>query len=72
MSPLVAEIIWNSGTIMMALIFGLPIVSVLGGMWFKLNKVRSDNELKRTMVERGMSADEIERVINARPRESRE
>ena len=52
-----------------AIIMGclVPISAILGSCWYKAHKVRSENHLKRTMVERGMSADEIERVIAAGP-----
>jgi hypothetical protein len=44
---------------------GVPLASILGWYWLKLHQTRSDNALKQSMVERGMSADEIERVIAA-------
>lgn len=65
MSAMFGEIVWNSQTITMTLIFGLPVVGVLAGAWYKVNKVRSDNDLKRAMIDRGMSADEIARVLAA-------
>lgn len=43
----------------------VPIVAIGGYFWYAAVKKRSDNELKRSMVERGMSADEIERILNA-------
>ncbi len=63
---MLAGINWNEGTIAVVLIFGMPIVAVLAGVWYKIAKVTSDNELKRAMVERGMSVEEIERVLAAR------
>jgi len=45
--------------------FSIPIVAVVGGFWYKIRKTLSENDLKRTMVERGMSAEEIERVLAA-------
>ena len=63
-SPL-SGIVLDSNSIMYALIFGVPVASVLGGFWYKLNKVRSEHDLKRSLVERGMSAEEIERVLAA-------
>ena len=47
------------------LLLGLPMFAVVGHFVHQILKVRSDNELKRTMVERGMSAEEIERVLAA-------
>lgn len=65
MFAMLGDIEWDAQTITMTLIFGLPIVGVLSAAWYKINKVRSDNDLKRSMVERGMSADEITRVLAA-------
>lgn len=65
MFAMLGEIVWDSQTITLGLIFGLPVVAVLAGAWYKVSKVRSDNDLKRAMVERGMSAAEIERVLGA-------
>jgi hypothetical protein len=46
--------------------FSVPIVVIAGGLWYKIRKMLSENDLKRTMVERGMSVEEIERVLAAR------
>ena len=63
--------IWESVFRMpqIAVIMGclIPIVGIVGGYWYKTQKVRAENALKRMLVERGMSADEIERIIAARP-----
>jgi hypothetical protein len=40
--------------------------TTLSGCWLKAKKVALDADLKREMIERGMSADEICRVIEAR------
>ena len=63
---MLAQVTWDTGTIAVMLIFGLPIVAVVAGAWFKIEQLKSENELKRTMIERGMSADEIERVLSVR------
>lgn len=49
----------------LVMIFSVPIVSVIAYYWHETLKTRSNNELKQSMLERGMSAEEIERVINA-------
>ena len=54
--------------------FSIPIVAICVGIgvpviahyWFELKKHEMDNDLKRSMIERGMSAEEIERVLAAR------
>ena len=43
----------------------IPIVMFIGHFWHEIIKTRSANELKRSMLERGMSAQEIEQVIRA-------
>lgn len=50
-----------------AIIMGclIPIVSVIANYWFKAQKTQSENVLKRTLVERGLSASEIERIMAA-------
>jgi len=63
---MLAEIIWNQNTIAIVATFSIPIVAIIAGCWFKIERVRSENDLKRSMVERGMSAEEIERVIAAK------
>ena len=43
----------------------IPIVAIVGGLWSKTVREKSKNELKRAMVERGMTADDIEVVLGA-------
>ncbi len=43
----------------------IPITAIIGDFWYKAQKVKSDKDLKLSMLERGMSAEEIERVISA-------
>ena len=47
------------------LVFGLPAISIVCYTIASVIKHRADNELKSLMIERGMSAEEIERVIKA-------
>ena len=51
----------------LAIIMGclVPISAILGHFWFSTQKNKQNNDLKQSMVERGMSAEEIERVISA-------
>ena len=44
----------------------IPIIGIVAGVWCKVHKIRSENELKRSMVERGMSVEEMERVLAVR------
>ncbi len=63
---MLAEINWTPETIVAAGFVAVLISVVLGGFWYRLSVITSENELKRSMVERGMSAEEIERVLAAR------
>ncbi|HEY3244632.1 MAG TPA: hypothetical protein VGM03_14925 [Phycisphaerae bacterium] len=65
MLPFLTEIIWNENTIAIVCVFSVPLAAILGTMWYKATKVRSENDLKRSMVERGMSAQDIERVMQS-------
>jgi hypothetical protein len=51
----------------LAIVMGclIPIVGIAAAYWYHGLKVRSDNDLKRSMVERGMTVEEIERVMSA-------
>lgn len=64
---MLAAIVWTHQTLAVVMIFSIPIVTILALFWSHVEEVRSVNELKRSMVARGMSADEIERVISAGP-----
>ena len=50
----------------------IPIAGIIANYWYKAQKVRSVNELKRTMVDRGLSVDEIERILAAQAEEPRD
>ena len=44
----------------------IVIIAILGYYLCSALKTKSENDLKQSMVERGMSAEEIERVLSAR------
>ncbi|MBU1984862.1 MAG: hypothetical protein ABII12_06140 [Planctomycetota bacterium] len=50
----------------------VPIAGVIAYYWYMAQKVRSENELKRTLVDRGLSAAEIERILTAHGKDPRE
>ncbi len=56
---------WDTGTWSVVLIFSIPIIAIITEAWVRVERSRSENDLKRSMVERGMSVDEIERVMNS-------
>ncbi len=65
-----AEVDWNQLFRMpnIAVVMGclIPIVGAVATAWYRIAKVRSENQLKRSLVERGLAADEIERVLRAK------
>ncbi len=63
MLSLLSEFVWDKQTLSIVGAFSVPLAVIIGSAWYKMNKVRYENELKRSMIERGMSVDEIERVI---------
>ena len=62
---MIGEIVWNAQTLGVVFGCGIPLAAVVGGVWLVAQKTRSLNDLKREMVRRGMSPDEIERVLAA-------
>ena len=63
---MLAEIVWNESTLAVAGVFAIPIVAIAATFWADVQRHRSDNNLKRSMVERGMSPEEIERILSAK------
>jgi hypothetical protein len=45
----------------------VALVSVIGGMVFRLKERQVEADLKRDMLDRGMSADEIQKIIESTP-----
>ncbi|MCO6438090.1 MAG: hypothetical protein J5J06_13435 [Phycisphaerae bacterium] len=62
---MLAEIEWNTATLSVVLGCLIPITGIVAVAWYRITRVTSENAMKQRMVERGMTADEIERVINA-------
>lgn len=60
------QFVLDRHTIETILIFGLPIISVACVFTWLIAKTTSDDALKRSMVERGMSPDEIEQVMSGK------
>jgi hypothetical protein len=68
---MLGEIIWDQNTLAVLGVFSVPIVAIVATFWYKLEQGKSDNDLKRSMVERGMSVDDIERVLSAKVHEEK-
>jgi hypothetical protein len=45
--------------------FLIPIAAIIGGLIYKHRKLQVEAALKHEMIERGMSADEIQQVLEA-------
>jgi len=54
----------NPQNVAIIMIFVIPIVAIISYYLHEILKTRSNNELKQSMIERGMSAQDIETVIN--------
>ena len=58
---------WNKildpGTLAILLCFTVPIAAIVAAFADSIAKHQADAELKRRMIERGMSAGDIERVL---------
>jgi hypothetical protein len=73
MMSLLAEFDWNSvlepEKLAMILIFGgsfiVAIVGTIAGCWLSARRHTEQIKLKQEMLDRGMSADEIARIIDA-------
>ena len=62
---MLAEIEWNVATIAVVGGLAIPLVAIIGGVWHKTVKTNAEHDLKRSMIERGMSVEDIERVMRA-------
>ena len=63
---MLAEFDWSSIPYFWVCVFAVPIVAILVEGWYKVERIRTEADLKRSMIERGMSVEEIERVISAK------
>ncbi len=63
---MLAEIVWGKETMAIAFGCSIPIIGILAGAWAVIETTKSNNALKRDMIGRGMSAEEIERVLSAK------
>ena len=59
------EKLLDPGALAIIFMFGAPVFAVVGYFVHQIIKLRADNELKRIMVEKGLCADEIERILAA-------
>ncbi len=62
---MLADLVWNVATLAIVLGCAIPLTAIIGGLWYHIEKVKSNNALKRRMIEQGLSVEEIERVMAA-------
>ena len=64
---MLAEVVWGTETLAIAFGCSIPIIAIIASSWASIEKTKSNNALKRDMIARGMSVEEIERVLAAKP-----
>ena len=64
---MLAEVVWRTETLAIAFGCSIPIIAIIASSWASIEKTKSNNALKRDMIARGMSVEEIERVLSAKP-----
>jgi hypothetical protein len=70
-SHIMEKLLSHPDAIMFIMVFMVPIVAILAGCWQKVRVNQSNNDLKQSMLERGMSAQEIEQVMNSGEKSSK-
>ena len=63
---MLSAIDWNVGSIATVMGCLIPIVAIISAALYKAIKTTSENDLKRSMVERDWSANEVEQVLAAK------
>lgn len=62
---MIAEFPWRVEQIAVLGAFAIPIAAIIAYYWYRATAARANAGLKQTLAKRGMSAEEIERVIRA-------
>jgi hypothetical protein len=62
---MLATINWDMGTLAVVGTFAVPLAAILGSYWYKIERTKSNNQLKMMLLQQGKSIEEIERVIAA-------
>jgi hypothetical protein len=62
---MLAEIVWTTGTIAIVGAFLVPIIAIVASAAVKSSRTRALADLKTRLIEKGMSADEIKKVVEA-------
>jgi hypothetical protein len=71
MSQIIETLSRDEGTLLGALGIlagtGIAVTAIVSGTWRKVRQTEDNNALKQSMLDRGMSADEIATVMRAAP-----
>ena len=59
------KILSSPQTVVVFMVLAIPIVAIISYYVHEIFRIRSNNALKQAMVERGLSAQDIETVINS-------
>lgn len=62
---MLAEFEWTTEKVAIVAFCAIPIVMTIAGFWAQAAKARALAELKMRLAEKGMTADEISRVVEA-------
>ncbi len=57
------QLLWIFGFALPGMI--IAVAAIIAGVWWKLRKTQLEVQLKQSLAERGLSAEEIERVLKA-------
>jgi hypothetical protein len=62
---MLVDIVWNRDTLAVLGTFAVPFAAIVGAFWYKIERVKAENQTKQTMLQQGKSVEEIERVMAA-------
>ncbi|MEE8104865.1 MAG: hypothetical protein V3T86_04960 [Planctomycetota bacterium] len=61
-----AGTVWNAGTVAIVAGCAIPVVAIAGWAIVEIFRIRSSQDLKQRMIDKGMSAADIERILAAK------
>ena len=61
----VSGFVWNAGTVAIVAGCAIPVAAIVGWAVVEIFRIRSTQDLKRQMIDKGMAADDIERILAA-------
>jgi hypothetical protein len=58
--------VWSTETVAIVAGCTIPVVGILGWAFVQIQRIRSAQDLKQQMIQKGLPADEIERILAAK------